>query len=54
MAPSQADHAEALGVQWRGGSGNNQYQSGNVVNTTLAPSQEEHADSLKLETHNLF
>ncbi len=38
--------AEALGVQSRGGSGNNQYQSGNVSNDTLAPSQADHADSL--------
>jgi len=38
--------AEALGVQTRGGNGNNQHQSGNVVNTTIAPSQEEHAESL--------
>ena len=38
--------AEALGVQTRGGSGNNQYQSGNVTNVTLAPSQEEHATAL--------
>jgi hypothetical protein len=38
--------ADALGVQERGGNGNNQYQSGNVVNTTIAPSQGEHADAL--------
>tara|TARA_R110002153_G_scaffold267134_1_gene430973 strand:+ start:256 stop:420 length:165 start_codon:yes stop_codon:yes gene_type:complete len=54
MVPSQADYAEALGVQSRGGERGNQYQSGNVTNVTMAPSQEEHADSLKLETHNLF
>ena len=41
-----AQRAEALGVQERGGNGNNQHQSGNVVNTTLAPSQEEHATDL--------
>ena len=34
--------AEALGVQSRGGNGNNQHQSGNVTNVTIAPSQEEH------------
>ena len=33
-------------MQERGGNGNNQYQSGNVVNTTIAPSQEEHADAI--------
>ena len=38
--------AEALGVQSRGGNGNNQYQSGNVSNDTIAPSQEDHADAL--------
>ncbi len=41
-----AKRAEALGVQERGGNGNNQHQSGNVSNDTLAPSQEDHAESL--------
>lgn len=38
--------ANALGVQSRGGDRGNQYQSGNVTNVTMAPSQEDHADSL--------
>jgi hypothetical protein len=38
--------AEALGVQERGGERGNQYQSGNVTNVTMAPSQEDHAESL--------
>ena len=38
--------ANALGVQSRGGDGTNQYQSGNVSNDTLAPSQQAHADDL--------
>ena len=40
--PSAKDHADALGVQSRGGDRGNQYQSGNVTNVTMAPSQEEH------------
>ena len=40
MAPSAKEHAEALGVGPKGGDGNNQYQSGNAVNTAIAPSQE--------------
>ena len=46
MVPSQEERADALGVQSRDGNGNNQYQSGNVVNTTIAPSQADHAESL--------
>ena len=46
VIPSAKEHAEALGVQERGGNGNNQHQSGIVVNTTIAPSQENHADSI--------
>jgi len=38
--------ANALGGQSRGGDGTNQYQSGNVSNDTLAPSQQAHADDL--------
>jgi len=38
--------AEALGVRSAGGDGNNQHQSGIVVNTTIAPSQQDHAESL--------
>jgi hypothetical protein len=38
--------AEDLGVQERGGNGNNQHQSGNVTNVTIAPSQSDHADVL--------
>ena len=38
--------ADALGVQGRGGNGNNQHQSGNGKNFPIAPSQEERADSL--------
>ena len=38
--------ADALGVQERGGERGNQYQSGNVTNVTMAPSQEDHAESL--------
>ena len=38
--------ANALGVQERGGNGNNQHQSGNAVFTALAPSQQAHADDL--------
>ena len=36
----------ALGVQSRGGERGNQYQSGNVSNDTMAPSQQAHADDL--------
>jgi len=42
MVPTQKERATALGVQERG----NQYQSGNVTNVTIAPSQEGHAESL--------
>ena len=38
--------AEALGVQSRGGSGNNQYQSGNPSNDGIAPSAKQHAIAL--------
>lgn len=38
--------ANALGVQSRGGNGNNQYQSGNAQNFALAPSQDDHADAI--------
>ena len=38
--------ARALGVQDRGGERGNQYQSGNVSNDTMAPSQADHADAL--------
>lgn len=38
--------SEALGVQSRGGDRGNQYQSGNVSNDTMAPSQQDYADSL--------
>ena len=41
-----AQRANALGVQSRGGERGNQYQSGNAVNTALAPSQQAHADDL--------
>jgi hypothetical protein len=41
-----AQSANALGVQSRGGERGNQYQSGNAVNTALAPSQQAHADDL--------
>ena len=37
---SQQDHADALGVQSRGGDRGNQYQSGNPSNEGMAPSQE--------------
>ena len=42
--------AEALGVQSRGGNGNNQYQCGNVTNVTMIPSQEDHADVLGVQS----
>lgn len=38
--------ATALGVRSVGGDGNNQYQSGNVTDVTIAPSQEDHADAI--------
>jgi hypothetical protein len=38
--------AEAPGVKSRGGERGNQYQSGNVTNVTMAPSQEDHAEAL--------
>lgn len=38
--------ANAVGVQSRGGNGNNQYQSGNVTNVTIAPAQDQIADDL--------
>ena len=38
--PSAQDHADALGVQSRGGNGNNQYQSGNPSNEGIAPSAQ--------------
>jgi len=41
-----AQRADALGVQERGGNGNNQHQSGNVSDDTIAPSQKDHADAL--------
>ena len=41
-----AQRANALGVQERGGNGNNQHQSGNVSDDTIAPSQKDHADAL--------
>ena len=44
--PSAKEHAEALGVQSRGGNGNNQYQSGNPTNVGIAPSAQDHADAL--------
>ena len=39
-APSQEDHADALGVQSRGGGRGNQYQSGNPKFFGIAPSQD--------------
>ena len=33
-------------MQERGGERGNQYQSGDVTNVTMAPSQEDHAESL--------
>ncbi len=36
MAPTQVDHADAIG--------SNQYQSGNVTNVIIAPSQEDHGN----------
>ena len=42
--------AEALGVQSRGGNGNNQYQSGNPQNCGIAPSAKEHADALGVQS----
>ena len=44
--PSAKEHAEALGVQSRGGDRGNQYQSGNPSNEGMAPSAQEHADAL--------
>lgn len=41
-----AQRAASLGVQERGGNGNNQHQSGNTPNGVIAPSQEDHAASL--------
>ena len=41
--PSAKEHADALGVQSRGGDRGNQYQSGNPSNEGIAPSQEDHA-----------
>jgi hypothetical protein len=38
--------AEALGVQSRGGVRGNQYQSGNVENSTMAPPQKKHAEAI--------
>jgi len=40
--PTQEDHADALGVQSRGGERGNQYQSGNPKFFGMAPSQEDH------------
>ena len=42
--------AEALGVQSRGGNGNNQYQSGNPSNEGIAPSAQDHADALGVQS----
>ena len=39
-ALAQEEHADALGVQSRGGERGNQYQSGNTQNCVMAPSQE--------------
>jgi hypothetical protein len=36
MAPTQVDHADAIG--------SNQYQSGNRPNVPLAPTQEDHGN----------
>jgi hypothetical protein len=44
--PSQEEHADALGVQSRGGDRGNQYQSGNPTNVGMAPSAQDHADAL--------
>ena len=43
--PSAKEHADALGVQSRGGDRGNQYQSGNPTNVGMAPSAKEHADA---------
>ena len=43
--PSAKEHADALGVQSRGGDRGNQYQSGNPTNVGMAPSAIEHADA---------
>lgn len=41
-----AKRADALGVQSRGGDRGNQYQSGNAENSAMAPSQQDHAESI--------
>ena len=46
--PTQEDHADALGVQSRGGERGNQYQSGNPKFFGMAPSQEDHTAPEKL------
>ena len=43
--PSQQDHADALGVQSRGGGRGNQYQSINAISTAMVPSQEDHTEA---------
>ena len=48
--PSQEEHADALGVQSRGGDRGNQYQSGNPSNEGMAPSAKGHADALGVST----
>ena len=46
LARLKVKRVEYLGIRGRGGDGTNQYQSGNVSNDTLAPSQQAHADDL--------
>ena len=41
----QEDHADALGVQSRGGGRGNQYQSINAISTAMVPSQEDHTEA---------
>ena len=43
--PTQEDHADALGVQSRGGDRGNQYQSINAISTAMVPSQEDHTEA---------
>ena len=46
IAPSQEEHADALGVRDRGKTWDSRTQENNVVNTTIIPAQEGHAESL--------
>jgi len=48
-----AKRADALGVQSRGGNGNNQHQSGNPQNCGIAPSASDHAESIGVHVNTV-